>query len=571
MLFLSATTVGRWIGRIFDHQNRTFYFPLGLGSILLFVYAVGSWNASEPVIWTVWSILALPALLSIKELNSRTPWYWLWGAPFFLLSGWSTFTPATFYDALAYNLGIPFQYLAYGKIATFSTWTTSWFPPFDQITKLLFLAVAPQNSIKIFSLLIYLHVLRMLSSVKGEDLDSKYIVIPLFLLPVPWILLHIVNPDLLNSFFFVAAVCAILQSNHGSKSVALSALFLAFTCWTKYTIYPYLLFFPLLLWRPGMDSRVFVKKLALFSLVFLVILSPLYIRNVVLKNDPLYPLLNGVFSTDWKPEQTAAVQKEFPTPGNWSEFTKRLFFTPVSITFQMRSYGSASEIGFLPLLGLVLLPFSFRKIRSRLLVFSFLCYAVWIDQLYHFRYFLPVYLVGMLMLGYSFQRIGGILKRGMTLFWIVAAGWGLFISVPVYRLFPLIRPGVAQQAYLSSQISYFDAAQYVNSVAKEQRTIMVGETRNAYFRTRLISYSYTDQDPLLKWSVASRTVDELYQKLKAEQVGYILYNPREMKRLSEQYGIWRADPKENSKVKELLQRHGRILFSKNGVAVIRIQ
>ena len=100
---------------------------------------------------------------------------------------------------------------------------------------------------------------------------------------------------------------------------------------------------------------------------------------------------------------------------------------------------------------------------------------------------------------------------------------------------------------------------------------MVGETRNAYFRTRLIPYSYTDQDPLLKWSIASRNVDELHRKLKEEKVGFILYNPREMKRLSEQYGIWRADAKENLKVKELLQRHGRILFSKNGVAVIRIQ
>jgi hypothetical protein len=571
VLFLSATTSGRWIAQIFQNQNRSLDFPLGLGSILLGVFAIGSWNASQAVIWTLWSLLGLLALPSIKELKTRCPWYSLWGIPFFLLSSWSTFTPTTFYDALAYNLGIPYQYLAYGKIVTFSTWTTSFFPPFDQIFKFLFLAVAPQNTIKIFSFLIFLHALRMLNSRKPDDLDSKYIIIPLLLLPVPWILLHIVNPDLLTSLFFVAAACAIVQTKDGYRNVVLSATFLAFTCWTKYTIYPYVIFFAVLLWHSGIPLRAFMKKLAVFGVAFLIILLPLYIRNFALKHDPLYPMLNRVFATEWKQEQTAAVQKEFPTPKSWGEFTKRLFVTPISITFQWRSYGSASEIGFLPLLGLALLPFSFRKIDLRLFLFVLLCYAMWIFQLYHFRYFLPVYLVSILLLGYSFQFIGKILRKGMLALWVVAAAWSFYISTPVYRLFPLIRPELTQQSYLSERISYFDAAEFLRGIAKEERTIMVGETRNAYFHARLVPFSYTDQDPLLKWSSAVRDSNELYQKLKTENVGYILYNPQELKRLTEQYGIWKAAPEDNRKVSELLNRHGKILFSKNGVVVIRIQ
>ncbi|MGH9858261.1 MAG: hypothetical protein ACRD4B_10495, partial [Acidobacteriota bacterium] len=140
-----------------------------------------------------------------------------------------------------------------------------------------------------------------------------------------------------------------------------------------------------------------------------------------------------------------------------------------------------------------------------------------------------------------------------------------------YRLFPLIQRDVTQQSYLSKRISYFDAAEFLNGNAKGKRTIMVGETRNAYFRSRLVPFSYTDRDPLLKWSSAVRDSNELYQKLKTENVGYILYNPQELKRLTQQYGIWRASPEDNLKVKQLLSRHGKIMFSRNGVVVIEIQ
>ena len=100
---------------------------------------------------------------------------------------------------------------------------------------------------------------------------------------------------------------------------------------------------------------------------------------------------------------------------------------------------------------------------------------------------------------------------------------------------------------------------------------MVGETRNAYFRGRLVPFSYTDQDPLLKWSRTATSSDDLYRKLKSENVGFILYNPSEMKRLQRQYGIWQATREENSRVSELLRTHGRIVFSKKGVTIIEIR
>ena len=569
-LFLSATTIGRLTGRIFQTGNRTLHFPLGLGLVLMMFFGIGSWNASQTIIVIVWLALGTLALPSAKELNQRVPWYFLWGLPFFVLSAWSSFTPTTFYDALAYNLGIPYQYIAYQRIGTFSTWTTSFFPPFDQIIKFLFIAVAPQNAIKIFSFLIYIHVLRMLNSVKNEDLDSKFIVIPLLLLPASWILLHIVNPDLLNCFFFVAAVCAILGLKN-PRTIALGAVLLAFNAWTKYTIYPFLVFIPLLLWSAGNTVRQFVKRAMLLVLVFLIVMSPLYTRNIVLKNDPLYPLLGSVFSTDWQQKQTDAVQMEFPTPKNWKDYVKAVFLTPFLITFLQKNYGSASEIGFLPLIALLLIPIHYRKLRTPITAFVILCYLAWIYQLYHFRYFLPVYLVASLVLAYSFQRIGKAFPRGISFLWIGGTVWGLLLAAPVYRLFPLIQPAVSPEAYLSQQISYFDAARFLNKITTDQRTVMVGETRNAYFRVRLIPYSYTDQVPLLIWAGRAQDAKDLYRRLKEEEIGYILYNQNELMRLSRQYPIWQPDAPDSAKVTELLKEHGRILYSHKGVVLIQIE
>ena len=569
-LFLSATTIGRFLARIVESGNRTLHFPLGLGLILMLLFGIGSWNASQTMIVIVWIALATLALPSAKELNQRVPWYFLWGLPFFVLSAWSSFTPTTFYDALAYNLGIPYQYLAYKRIGTFSTWTTSFFPPFDQIIKFLFVAVVPQNAIKIFSFLIYIHILRMLNSVKNEDLDSKFIVIPLLLLPASWILLHIVNPDLMNCFFFVAAVCAILGPQN-RRTIVLGAVLLAFNAWTKYTIYPFLVFIPLLLWNAGNTVWQFAKRTMLFVLVFLLVMSPLYLRNIVLKNDPLYPLLGSVFSTDWQQKQTDAVQKEFPTPKNWKDYGKAVFLTPFLITFLQKNYGSASEIGFLPLMALLLIPFHFRKLRTPITVFVIFCYLAWIHKLYHFRYFLPVYLVASPLLGYSFQRIGKAFPRGISALWIGGTVWGLLLVAPVYRLFPLIQPVVPPETYLSQRLSYFDAARSLNKITTDQRTVMVGETRNAYFRIRLIPYSYTDRDPLLIWAARAGDADDLYKRLKEEEIGFILYNQNEQKRLSEQYGIWQADAQDSAKVTELLKEHGRILYSQKGVVLIQIE
>jgi hypothetical protein len=569
-LFLAATTIGRVSGAVFQTQNRTLDFPFGLGILLLVVYAIGSWNASETTIKILWVAIGICSISSIKELNRPIPWYTLYGAPFLAVATWSTFTPTTFYDALAYNLGIPYQYSAYDQMKVFPTWTTSYFPPFDQITKFLLISIAPQNAVKLFSLFLYLHALRMLTNVQSEDLKSKYVVIPLLLLPVPWILAHIVNPDLLVTSFFVAAACGMLSARN-LKDAAFASVLLAFACWTKYTIYPYLFFVPVLLWFRGIPPGQYIRRLFVVGIVFLLVMSPLYIRNAILESDPLYPVGASFFPSDWTPKQTAAVQNEFPTPKNWTEYIKSVVLTPIRATFQLRSYGSASEVGFLPLIALILLPIHYTKLKNRISLFVLFCYLAWVYQLYHFRYFLPVYLVASLLLAYSFQRIGTSFPKMMPPLWIAAAIWGLWISIPVYRFFPLISPAETPESYLSRELSYFDAAQFLNRLHPKSSTIMVGETRTAYFRVPLIPFSYTDPDPLLRWAMESRNSQELYSKLKNENAGHIVYNQKELSRLAKQYGIWLASPEENEKVKELLQMYGRIVFSKNGVVVIQIK
>src|ERR687891_2519101 len=73
ILFLSASTVGRLLRKFLDTPNHTLDFPLGLGTLLLILFAIGCWNGSRAVLIVFWCILFLLALPSIGELKMRVP------------------------------------------------------------------------------------------------------------------------------------------------------------------------------------------------------------------------------------------------------------------------------------------------------------------------------------------------------------------------------------------------------------------------------------------------------------------------------------------------------------------
>jgi len=416
---------------------------------------------------------------------------------------------------------------------------------------------------------LYIHCLRMVVQVKPEDIDPRFIVIPLLILPVPWILLHIVNPDLMNSFFFVAGICALLRLG-SSRNTILASVLLAFAAWTKYTIYPFLIFTPVLFLR-AFSRRQILTKMILFVSVFILLISPLCIRNWILKKDPFYPMLAPVLSTGWEQKQIAAVQGEFPTPRTLKEFAKAVVATPFLMTFRLKSYGSASEVGILPLLSLVFLLFQFRKLDRALLLYVLLCYLIFVYSLYHFRYFLPVFVIAMLLLAYSFQLIHKVAPRAMPFLWIAGILIGMFQAFPVYKLFPLISPGVTPEQYLSSELNYFGAAQFLAKTKTPHLTLTLGETRIAYFRNKLIPHSYADKDPLLIWAREARQPEEIFNKLKQENVGYIVYNPAEMDRLSKKYKIWEPTQEERLKLTSLMQNHFQIVYAHQGIVIFQVR
>ena len=572
VLFLASTTIGAVLSRWIQNGHKVLHFPLGLGILLLVVFAIGSWNASRAIMTPVWCGLLLLALGSLRELNVRVPLYTLWGLPYFLLLIWSSFTPTIFYDSLAYNLGLPYQYLSAGRFLTFAEKSTSFFPPLDQVCKYLFLSISPlQNGIKLFSLLLYLHTLRILVDLKPEDVDARFIVIPLLLFPVPWILMHLINPDLLVCVFFLAGVCAILKVEKSRGNVLLAvfpaALLCAFSAWTKYTIYPFLLVLPILFVNPGDGFKTFLKKSLALGAILLLLLSPLMIRNFILKRDPFYPMLAPLLSTDWQDNQIAAVKMEFPTPKNWQERIKAIFLTPVLLTFSPKYYGSASEVGMLPLVALVAVPFYIRKIRPAIVIFAGVCYGVWVLQLYQFRYFLPVFLFLSVWLAYSFQLVTKLIRKAAVL-WIVAIATGMFLILPLFRFFPLLSPKDTFEAYLSRHLTYWNAARFLNEKGNTGKALLLGETRTAYFSVPLIAPSYADQHPLLQWAKISNDSEHLYRLIQQENIRWFFYNPSEMQRLAQKYRIWQATQLENEKIIELLRNHGKLVYSEQGFRII---
>ena len=146
-----------------------------------------------------------------------------------------------------------------------------------------------------------------------SDLDPKFVCWILALFPTPWILIHLISADLMASIFFCCGICAVIRyaSIPDSTPVVLPALFLSFAIWTKINSLLYTALVPLL-WFALAQNQTFkekVKRAALQSLLVLLFLMPLFIRNFVAVGDPLYPALKNMFpGSRWSQQQQQALR-----------------------------------------------------------------------------------------------------------------------------------------------------------------------------------------------------------------------------------------------------------------------
>ena len=291
ILFLGCRSIGRRLLSKTADGPDSWFFPAGLGVVLACCCILFSFSAKFIVIILIWLLLAGFSLLELKYLTVRINQRYLFFAPLILLAFWSSFTPTIFYDALAYHLGLPYQYFAYGRMSIFPHQLFSTFPPFEQAMNLLFVGAGCLSGIKLISLIFYLSLIQVFVDIIRKiipgDFNSQFVCWVLLLFPAPWILIQLITADLLVSLFFCCGIAVLVnQSGLSTKSqIVLASAFISFAILTKLNCLLYTAFLPILTLGLNSEKRFSTKLRILFSqgLLILLFISPFLFRNYFLQ------------------------------------------------------------------------------------------------------------------------------------------------------------------------------------------------------------------------------------------------------------------------------------------------
>ena len=499
---------------------------------------------------------------------------------------------------MVYHLGLPYQYEAIGKIAILPDHLYSTFPPFEQVLNLLFIHFGCESGVKVFSILLLFQIvylfcgfIRWMTSdpqpTGGNGKDQSHwtlqmggridlLVLAMLLFPAAWILIHIISADLLVTLFFCAGVISLVKTfdSVSRMTIVQSSLLLAFSAWTKSNVLIYFSFLPLLWlalarWRPSYGFWEIVWKHCGMILLFTL---PLLLRNYFLLGDPLYPALSGIFSSkSWTPQQSAALQLDSLAGKNSGAL--EVLLAPLSITFRLDNYGSASEVGLVPLLSLLLYPFA-RKNRELncVLFYVLFCYLAWLFTFHNFRQFLPPFYLFFLTAYFSFQYLFQRVRKFVPLIFGLCALYSGYQLLPIYSsFFPLISFGQRQTEYLEQHLSYFRLADVINKDPKNGKVAMLGETRIAYLTKPVVANTAYNQNPFLRMLKSSSSPDDLSSQLRHEEVKFVIVDRNEYLRLAKKYKIWEITPQEENILQDFLKNDTSFLLKSGDDYLFRIR
>ena len=598
LLFLGCYGFGKRLSFfVFKTADQTLYFPLGLGALLLCAFAAASFSTNPIVFYILWAGIAICSIFEMPVLNYRIGRAYFWAAPFVLLAFWNALTPTISFDALSFALGLPHQYLTAGKMSFIPGNVFSAFPPFSQVLNLLFAGIGMEAGIKPFLILVFLQTISILVALLRwlitepvmslpESRNDEYqvdlmymsrtelMVVPMLLLPAAWVAIHLLGPEILAALFFCAGVATLVKEFDylTFRKLLNAAALLSFALWTKYTVLIYILLLPLLWlslsrWR---FSRENVKWSAILLGLTLLFWSPFLVRNAWLVGDPFYPMLAGMrIDLSWSPEQTMALERDVMQRG--VPGIAALALTPFRLLVYPDGFGAAAAIGILPLLSLVLYPFG-RKFRTvnRILLYVLFCYVVWVYLFSRFSDFLPPFLFLFLASYFAFRYLFLRSRMWLAAAWLCgAAVAGLFLF-SAYARFPLILPGRKESAYLRSNLDYYPIAEQLDREAAG-KTLLLGETRTAYFHRQVLAASPYDRIPLLKELEGATTSEEVATLFGKNGVRFVVYNPEQLKMLSETKGVWKFSEAKIGLLSAALSQYGREVRKSGNVTLYEMK
>lgn len=333
--------------------------------------------------------------------------------------------------------------------------------------------------------------------------------------------------DIAQAVYAFASLLCLLRyfKEREMKWAALAGLFCGFVLSIKFTAIITLLtllvlFIHGLIRAPGRRASI-LKGLCVFLLFTGLFSVCWYLRAYIIKQNPLYPYVAGVFGGHgWARGATGVIGAEFTIA--------RFLKLPWTMTMHTGRYG----IEHLGVAYLLFLPLVFLIDRKRTFFRAFGLFIVIYAALWFYidphvnRFLFPVLLPLSVMLGcglsIAFQR------RGLFYNIIKAVFVGVFvfnIGLLLYQNTGRVKVAFgmeSRQQYLLRTERTYLIADYVNkNLPKDATILMIGEIRSYYIdRSCIHLLNLVDEEKVSEETLKSR---QFLDELKKKRIGYVLW------------------------------------------------
>ena len=560
LFWAAAGSAGAWILRGLRVKGLSFaerfLAALGLGAGVLGLggLGLGLCGGARPLLMFAilvllalsGSVMAAKAFLRLAENPRGCPARWKLGpAAAIPLSAMALYGvygmffasgPQIFYDSLVYHLALPDLYLRHGRIFPTPFYVYSGIP-FG--TEMLYLWLLPLDSSGSLCQLLHwsLGLLtagsivttgrRLRSTRAGLWGAALFYTNPMVLMSGRW-----AGVELSSAFYLALTLWAMVMLGRGDEFVwtIVTGIFAGFALGTKYQMIVLLPAMAVFLRyaggrRPGGRSTLWILSIAV------AVAAPWGLKNIYFYGNPVYPFLARFFSHAGIIESGTPMAASLNT--SWRDFAGQIW----SYSFNPDADNLLSLVY---LISIPLLAF-FRPPRSARPLLMFAA-AMWLplNVISSFsRYNIPLLAPLSLALGLSlFSFPGTVRTLAQAAYGLIFCYCGLaaYNTAGMENFWRALKSPQAADQYLSrGQPGYpnpsYAAFQWANThLPAQAKLLLVCDERGFYLERDRFPAGFYAQQPLLYFTRTSASSEELYRKLREENVTHLFINKKELER-----------------------------------------
>lgn len=569
----------------------------GFGSLSLFVFALGLFQAWTPVVARLSIVLlSVSGAYALRELLLRVRQQKLQAEPEDPQNRWPivllivgaalgavlAFAPITYYDSLVYHLALPSAYVKAGR----------WIPE----TQLIYSAF-PQN----------LEMLWTLGMLLRSDVVSNLIGFSLALL----LILAVIafgrrffdqSVGLLGGGLLAVMPAFLLLSSGGYVDVGLALFgFLSFyviMLWTEDPRPGYLYFagalagitvgikytggiaavmgLVFILWESRQRGvlRMVTDTLRYGALAFLAFL-PWMVKNILYVGNPVFPFLYGWGLKAMNPWIHDAAEGYFR---GLTEYESRQPWQLVRLIWDLAVSGqdfgggmdALGDFGWAALIGLLPCLWLCRRLTPatrRLIVYALLFFIPWGMSRPVLRFLMPLAPFLALLAAEGWAQ--GMRLQPLEIRWparallasLLASGLLLFFFINNLTGAYQVPLGLqSRDEFLRKRLTYYGAADFLNRLPQTNVKIFVlGDQRGYYYAKPVVITPVFNVNPLVLWANEVASPEALVARLRQEHFTHLVVNYAEMERLAN-YKIFGFTPQGLKNWNGLQQRLAQRLY-----------